>query len=328
MIETFPQIKAIAFKEIHDAIRTYIIVAVAGFLLLAAMVALAVSGIAMHVEVAAYNEGRDQLIALGQSAADLPPPAFFPLKLLRGFIEQIEIIGAVLGIVLGYRAAAIERGRNTLALVMTRPIGQTTFLAGKIGGNLVLIAVSLAVAFLAGTIGIVLVAGVSLSVDECLRVFLPFLAATAYAGSFFLLGLYLALHLTRLPHALLYAFAIWLILVLVLPQIGDTMDPDNQIAGGVFHKLGLAKPQEREILATFATYETLRNAIEEASPAKHFERLTFALTGIKDTYSGMAIGPVLYEKLRDVLILIGIFAGLCLLVFWQRIDFTRITKET
>ena len=328
MINAFPQIQTIAGKEVRDAMRTYIIVAVAGFLLLAALVALAVSGIALQAQVAAYNEGRDQLIALGQPVDNLPPPTFVPLALLRGFVEQIEIIGAVLGIVLGYRTAAIERGRNTLALVMTRPLSQAAFLAGKIGGNMVLIAISLALAFLAGALGIIWVAGVSLSFDEWLRVFLSFLAATAYAGSFFLLGMFLAFHLTRLPHALLYAFAIWLTLVLVAPQIGDTMDPDNQVAGGVFRKMGIAKAQEREILATFSTYEYTRNAIEEMSPAKHFERLTFALTGIKDTYTGMAIGSVLYEKQRDWLSLMGIFAALSLLVFWLPINFTRITKET
>ena len=319
---------AIASKEVSDARRTSLLLVITAFMFLAGLVALVVAGLALQDEVAAYNEGRAQLIELGKSAASIAAPTYLPLKLLRGFIEYMEIIGAVLGIVLGYRAAAIERGRNTLALMMTRPLSQATFLAGKIGGNMVLISFSLALAFLAGVLGIVTVAGVSLSFDESLRVFLSFIAASVYAGSFFLLGLFLALHLTRLPHALLYAFAIWLTLVLVAPQIGDTMDPDNQIAGGVFRKLGIAKPQEREILATFATYETVRNSIEETSPAKHFERLTFALTGIKDTYNGMAIGPVLVEKLRDVFALAGIFAALAALLFWQRIDFARINKET
>ena len=327
MTNRMVQIQAIAGKEIRDAVRSHVIIAMAGFLVLAAMVALAVSGIVLHGDVLAYNEGRDQLIALGQSADSLPPPAFFPLKLLRGFIEQIEIIGAVLGIVLGYRAAAIERGRNTLALAMTRPLSQATYLLGKLGGNMVLIVASLATAFLTGIVAIMVVGGVVLSAEDYLRVFLSFIAASFYTGSFFVLGLLLALHLRRLPHALLYAFAIWLTLVLVSPQIGDTLDPDNQIAGGVFKKLGIAKPQEKQILASFANYENIRNGIEEASPAKHFERLTFALTGIKDIYNGVAIWPILIEKLRDVWSLIGIFAGLTLLLFWRRIDFTRLSTE-
>jgi len=49
-------------------------------------------------------------------------PEFYPLKLMRGMIEQVEIMGAVIALVAGYRAAAAERGRQTLALILTRPL--------------------------------------------------------------------------------------------------------------------------------------------------------------------------------------------------------------
>lgn len=328
MNRRFDQVRAIAAKEIRDALRTYVVASIAGFLLLAAMVALAVSAIALHGDVLAYEEAKALLISLGKSVDSLVAPAYFPLRLMRGFIEQTEIVGAVLGIVLGYRAAAIERGRNTLALVMTRPISQSTFLAGKTGGNLVLITASLALAFLTGVIAIVTVGGVSLTGEELMKVFLSFVAASFYTASFFLLGFFLALHMRRLPHALLYAFAIWLTFVLVAPQIGDTLDPDNQVSGGVFKKLNIAKPQEKEILLSFASYETARNAIEEASPAKHLERTTFALLGIKEIYNGVPIRTILYERMRDPVALFLIFAAMAILLFGRRIDLTRLTKET
>ena len=328
MNRRFQQIKAIAGKEIRDALRAYVVVTIAGFLFLAAMIALAVSGIALHGDVVAYEEAKAVLISLGKPIGALVPPAYFPLRLMRGFIEQTEIVGAVLGIVLGYRAAAIERGRSTLALVMTRPLNQSTFLAGKTCGNLVLITASLAVAFLIGVVAIITLGGVMLTGQELAKVFLSFVAASFYTTSFFMLGLYLALHVRRLPHALLYAFAIWLTFVLVAPQIGDTLDPDNQVSGGVFKKLNIAKPQEKEILESFATYEYTRNAIEEASPAKHFERIAFALLGIKEIYNGVAIRTVLYERMRDPVALFLIFVAMAILLFGRRINITRLTKET
>ena len=328
MTSSFGQIRVIAAKEIRDALRTHVVVAIAGFLLLAAMIALAVSGIALHGDVVAYEEAKAVLISLGKPVDALVAPAYFPLRLMRGFIEQTEIIGAVLGIILGYRAAAIERGRNTLALVMTRPLSQRVFLAGKTGGNLVLITTSIALAFLLCVIAIVTIGGVPLTAEELLKVFLSFVAASFYTASFFMLGLFLALHMRRLPHALLYAFAIWLALVLVAPQIGDTLDPDNQVSGGVFKKLNIAKPQANEILKSFASYEYARNAIEEASPAKHVERITFALLGIKEIYNGVPIGTILSERMRDPVALFLIFAAMAALLFGFRIDFTRITKET
>ena len=328
MISNLGQARVIAAKEIRDALHSYIIVVIAGFLLLAAMIALGVSAIALHTDLVAYEEAKTLLISLGKPITALVEPSYFPLRLMRGFIEQTEIIGAVLGIVLGYRAAAVERGHNTLALLMTRPLSQATFLIGKIGGNLALITFSLALAFLFGVISIIAVGDVPLSGVEFMKVLLSLIAASFYTASFFMLGFFLALHVKRLPHALLYAFAIWLTFVLVAPQIGDTLDPDNQVSGGVFKKLNIAKPQEKKILLSFSSYETTRNAVEEASPAKHYERISFALLGIKEIYNGMPIGQILSERMRDPVALFLIFAALLGLLFIRRIDFNRISKET
>ncbi len=317
----------IAGKEVSDARRTSLLLVMTGFMFLAGLVALVVSAIALHDEVLTYNEAKAQLIELGKSAASIPPPAFVPLKLLRGFIEYIEIIGAVLGIVLGYRAAASERGRNTLALILTRPLTQTMFICGKVLGNLALITIVLTATFALGAVGIMLIGGVGLTLDEMLRLLIIDIAAVIYITIFFVLGLLLSLSMRLLPNALLAAFAIWLALVLIAPQIGDTLDPDNQVAGGVFRTLGIAKPDERAILATFKTYETIRDGIEQASPAKHFERWSFALTGIKETYYGQSIGAVMADRWSDFVWLAGGLAALLSLLLFRRLDFTRLTKD-
>ena len=154
MIKRRSQLATIAAKEIRDAWRTHLLLLLTGFPVLAALVSLTVSAVALHADYLSYIESRDLLISLGKSAADLVPPAFFPLKLMRGFVEHVEIIGAVLGIVLGYRAAAVERGHATLALIMTRPMSQSTFLGGKLAGNMTLVVLGLAVTFSVGTIAL------------------------------------------------------------------------------------------------------------------------------------------------------------------------------
>ena len=318
---------AIASKEISDARRTSLLLVVTAFMLLAGLVALVVAGLSLQDEVAAYNEGKAQLIELGKPLSSIAPPTYVPLKLLRGFIEYMEIIGSVLGIVLGYRAAAIERGRNTLALILTRPLTQSAFLAGKLLGNLALIAGVLTATFLLGAIGIMLIGGVVLTLDEWLRLLIVDIAAILYILSFFTLALLLALWMKNLSHALLAAFAIWLTLVLIAPQIGDTLDPDNQVAGGVFRTLGIAKPEERAILAQFKTYETLRDGIEQASPTKHVERWSFALTGIKETYAGQSIAAVIADRWNDLVWLAATLAVLLALLFYHRLDFSRLAKE-
>ncbi len=68
---------------------------------------------------------------------------------MRGMIEQVEIMGAVIALVAGYRAAAAERGRQTLALILTRPLPHWAYRLAKIIGGMGLAAVSLGIVIIA-----------------------------------------------------------------------------------------------------------------------------------------------------------------------------------
>lgn len=318
---------AIAGKDIKDAVKDRFVLLMTAFLLLASLVALAVAAIALKVDVATYIEAKANLIALGKDPASISDPAFYPLQLLRGFVEHVEIIGAIIGILIGYRAAASERGRQTLALIVTRPIAQWQFLAGKIAAGMAIISAGLVLAFVVASVTLTLISGVGLNLDDVARLAIVMSSAGVYALAFFLLGFVTALWAKKLPNALLLAFTVWLSFVLIAPQIGDTLDPDNQVAGGVFKQLQIAKPQQLEILQSFSTYETIRNGIEVASPTKHFERLSFALLGIKDTYAGQPLMPILAEKASDLAWLLVIALALGLLLFTRRLDPNRLSKE-
>jgi ABC-type transport system involved in multi-copper enzyme maturation permease subunit len=310
MNESLIQIRALASKEIADVRRTKLLLLVTIFMLAASFVSLLVAAVALKADVVSYNNARDLLLSLGKPLDALAPPSFMPLSLLRGFVEYIEIIGAVLGIVLGNRAAASERGRNTLPLLLTRPLSVLTFVVGKCLGNFLVIGGVLFLTFALGALGLTVIGGVALSADDLARIAITLIAASLYVGFFFSLGFLLALHMRRSVHAVLLAFGLWLTFVLVTPQIGDTLDPDNQVGAGVFRTLNIAKPQEKEIMRSFKTYETLRDSVEQSSPAKHFERLSFAVLGIKATYANQPLGTVVQDRSGDVLWLLGLFGSL------------------
>ncbi|QKK33351.1 ABC transporter permease subunit (plasmid) [Rhizobium indicum] len=213
MSDTGFQLTTIAAKEIRDAARGRLFAVVSLLLIICGATALIVGAVAMNRQVADYTASRDLLLSLGKSADALAPPSFKPLALLRGFIEYLEIIGAILGIVLGHRAAASERGRNTLGLLLTRPLSLQVLLAGKLLGNLAALIVILAIVFMIDAAGITLIGGVGLTAADMARILVTFAAAAMYVGLFFLIGLILALHMRRPAHAIMAAFAIWLALV-------------------------------------------------------------------------------------------------------------------
>jgi ABC-type transport system involved in multi-copper enzyme maturation permease subunit len=300
MFRSATPIRTIAAKDIRDALRDRFILIVTLFLGLAALTALVTGAIALRTDVATYEAAKASLLALGKTADSIAAPEFYPLRLLRGAIEQTEIIGAAIAILIGYRSAASERGRQTLALILTRPIKTWQFCLGKALAGIGLLAGGLALVLGGLAITLNYVAGIGLGPDDAVRIALVWAVAVAYTSCFFLLAFILTLHMRQTSHALLVAFAVWMALVLVAPQIGDTLDPDNQVAGGVFRQLDIAKPDQVEIMKGYATFETIRNGIEEASVTKHFERLTFAILGIKATYAGLPLGPILIEKTRDI----------------------------
>jgi ABC-2 type transport system permease protein len=147
---------------------------------------------------------------------------------------------------------------------------------------------------------------------EALKMTLSAGATIVYLFGFFCFAALCTILIRHSSNALILSFVVWLIFVLVVPQIGDTMDTDNQVPGGFFKAIHVNKPESKIILEQFATYETLRNGVEEASITKHYERLTFAFLGIKDTYNGQSLSYIFRDRLQDVLWLLGFFIVLTL----------------
>lgn len=300
----------IASKDIRDATRDRFLAVITTFLVLAALTALVTGAIALSSDVGTYESAKATLLALGKSADVIKPPEFYPLRLLRGAIEQIEIVGAAIAILIGFRAAASERGRQTLALILTRPVQRWQFIGGKIVAGVSLMTFGLAVVLGLSAVLLHLVSGIGLSLGDVGRISLVWAVSVPYMASFFLASFLLTLHLPRPSTALLIAFSLWLVIVLVAPQIGDTMDPDNQVAGGVFKALSISRPDQMTIMQSYAGFEAVRNGIEVASITKHFERFAFAVLGIKATYAGLPLGPILTEKALDILWIILAALGL------------------
>ncbi len=323
------QILTVAKKEYGDAMRNYVFVTFLIFLAVLTGVSMYVGALNFQAKVSLFEKTYQALIAGGQPVSNLTRPEFFPLQLLRATIEYLEIIGAILAISLGYLSIAKEKGNNTLPLIFTRPITRKKYYVGKLVGNAALLTSVCGLLFFIIIGVIVLVGGVHLSLLEVAKILLSALATLIYLSIFFLFAA-LCTILMRFPsNALILTFVVWMFFVLIVPQIGDTMDTDNQVPGGFFNAIHVDKPQSKIILQQFTLYEALRNGTEETSITKHYERLTFALLGIKDIYNGKSLGYIFLDKVWEIVWLMGflltfgfasVYAFARSQVLWQKVE--------
>lgn len=327
MANSLRQFFAVTRKEFIEARRDRFFALLVTFVTIAALLSLVTGSIALSSDIATYEAAKQTLLALGKQMGTIANPEFYPLKLLRGAVEQIEIIGAVIGILVGFRGALAERQKQTLALVVTRPVSPITFISGKVIAGFALISASLLAVFSALTLALTFTSGIQLTADDLVRIAWVWGLSSLYITTFFLLALGLTLYLRRPSSALLGSFILWLLLVLIAPQIGDTLDPDNQVAGGVFKQLHIPKAEQEQIKKGFAGYETLRNSIEAASVTKHFERASFAILGIKDTYTGKPLKPILAEKQSDLWWILLSMLAVLILTLTRPINFQTTNEE-
>jgi ABC-2 type transport system permease protein len=314
----------LARHEYRSASRSGVLVLLILSMVLVTAGSITIASYDFSAQVADYKAYVEQATAAGAAIAE--PPQFFPLQLLRGVIEYIQIIGAVIAIGLGYLSVTRERTGNTLPLIFTRPVRGRDLFFGRLLGATALITTILVVSALSSVLLIGVVGGRWLNVSELARVAITFGIAIVYMLLFYALGTWLTSRARVVGNGLVVALVIWLSVVLIVPQIGDTMDPDNQVPGGLFAALQVQKPDEKKVLAHFTTYEKLRNGLEETSLTKHYERFTFAVTGIKDKYNGKSLGAVAYAKRTDIASIV-LYMALLSALMWSGLRRERVTRK-
>ncbi|MHB9052531.1 MAG: ABC transporter permease [Thermoleophilia bacterium] len=278
-------------KELRDVLQSRYFLVLCIALTVVVTLSLVISSLDFHAQLADYQQ---YLKALQQNGGtpQQAAPQLSPLQQLRGSVEYLEIIGAILAIVIGYGIIAKEKYRGTLRLLFSRPIGLLDVAAGKIAALGTVWLIVLAVLTLVIVATLRLVGGAVLSFSDIIKLVLSMGDAWVYLMFWSTLALGLACFTKQLSTALIFCFIFWLSVVLIVPQIGDTMDPDNQVPGGLFKALQVDKPHEESVMARFGSYESTRNYLEESSISKHFERAGFAFLGVKDKYDQQPISDI------------------------------------
>lgn len=308
----------IAQKEFTDIIRSRIFVMTLGLLIALIFVSLFVAESVFRDQVFQYEKSLALLQSLGKTPVG-EAPQLYPLNLLRGVVNYIEIFGAILGIFLGYISVFKEKHTNAIKLILTRPITKNEIVFGKMLGNFsfVFALLSLVTVFIAGSL--MWFSGVALSGVDLIKLCLFVGLSSVYILIFFTISFFFSFQQKIATNALIISFCIWLVFALILPQIGDTMDPDNQVPGGFFKSMALTKPQELRVMDNFKNFEFIRTGVEQLSLTKHYERSVFGFFGIKKQYNGVPLGDIFRDKWGNILMTVCfLLAGLLANIIYLR----------
>jgi ABC-2 type transport system permease protein len=312
-------ISVIARKEIRDAFRNRLFLIAMILLLGLSLTAISLGALSVRTQMADYLQAVNILTNLGRTDFPAAPPVN-PIAVSKNFINYLAMVGALLAMILGFTAVHKERQAGTLRLILSRPVYRDQFLTGKVLGNSLLLAALLVVVGVVTYLAVGLIGHVWLTGDQTIKLALTMAMSWLYLLTFYLLAQFFALLLPNSNQALLLTVIVWLVFAFILPQIGDTMDLDNQLPGGFFASLGLDKAGEQQALQQFKWYETVRNGVEELSPTKHYERISYALLGIKSEFLTNTWQEVLQLKLGN---LVGLLVPIVLLLSASYIAFLR-----
>ena len=307
------RILALAGHEYRAAVRSRVLIGLLTILVAVTIASVYIASVTHRSQVADYDAYRTAARASGLTR--IAPSPLAPMSLLRGAFEYLQIIGAVLAITLGFLSVSRERVNRTLPLIRSRPVSPGELAGGTLLGAVGLIATLVAATAAVGVGCIGLIGNDWINAGEAAQLLLAYAASIVYMTGFYALGVVCTARSSTATNGLFVALCIWLVVVLVFPQIGDTLDADNQVPGGLFKAIGLNRADETTVLSHFTTYETIRTRIEYASFAQHYQRFAFAMSDVKERYRPFGFGWLMARVWTD---LAWVLAWPALLIAAQR----------
>ncbi len=288
----------LAAHEYRAAFRSRILGLLLAILIAVTVGSVYIASVAHRSQVADYQAYRTAALASGLER--IAPSPLAPMSLLRGAFEYVQIVGSVIAITLGFLSVSRERISRTLPLLRSRPVTTGQLATGKLVGAIALLATLVAATAVSGVVCIGVIGNDWVSPGELLQLSLAYLLSVVYLTVFYALGVFASSKAKAATNGLLIALCIWLVIVLVIPQIGDTLDSDNQVPGGLFKALGLNRADETTVLSHFNLFETIRTRIEYVSVAQHYQRFVFAMADVKERYRPFGLGGLLARVWTDL----------------------------
>ena len=150
MSDSTHRIITLARHEYRSAVRSRILIVLLGILVTVTAVSVYIASVDYASTLADYQAYVNAATTSGLDR--IAPSPLAALSLLRGAMEYLEIIGAVIAIALGYLTVSRERTNRTLPLIRSRPVTSDELATGSLLGALGVIASLVAVTAVVGVV--------------------------------------------------------------------------------------------------------------------------------------------------------------------------------
>jgi len=228
-------------------------------------------GVQAEIDTGNQQE-RNKLFAL------FPPPDFL-------FITKVVL--SLLTILFAFDAIAGERERGTLQLMLSNSISRGQVLLGKFLGGYLSIAFPFLAAALIAFCLLALSPSIALNGESWLRITFLLLTSLAYIAVFFLIGLFVSALTQRAATAALILLAVWVIITLVLPNVGGLVakqlvevPSEQQIETEKFKKAREIEDEAEKKKPSYSYIPGYGKYHKEAQP-----EISKALKGIEERYA-------------------------------------------
>lgn len=184
-------------------------------------------------------------VQAGLTKAPNPFADVSALYYARNTVIYLVLIGALMAIVVGVTSVMRERKARTVDLILSRPIGVSTYLLGKLMGISAWLAMILGAVAIISWTSIAIITKAPLSASDTGRLAGFYIIALVLLLAFVTLGMLSGIYSSRETTALLVPISIWSIVAFVLPQIGTSANPVSllnpvpsvKVPGGAFDTL-------------------------------------------------------------------------------------------
>ena len=168
------------------------------------------------------------VIAMTAQGVTIPPNPVSEgsaLSLLRNMSIYVALLGALVAMVFGHLAVAVDRKSGVIPLIVSRPVSKAIYAVGKIAA-IVLAALGLTLfAAVVNVVTLLVLPGLVLAPDTWVRLAEFYAVSALYMVAFGLLAASCAISFKTESMALLVPVTVWLILTFVLPQVTANISP-------------------------------------------------------------------------------------------------------